>query len=61
MEKRIRKFSNPGEADAADRTYYQSLTPEQRIDILLELVQRGNGESSEGFKRVCRVIKREEG
>ena len=36
-----RIFSSHADADAADRTYYQSLTPQERLDILLTLIERG--------------------
>jgi hypothetical protein len=57
MEKRVRKFSSKEAAEAADRAYYLSLTPQQRMEILFTLNQRQPG-ASEGFKRVCRVVKR---
>ena len=60
MKRTVRKFSSFRESERADREYYYSLTPEQRIDILLELVARYRKEHSdapEGFKRVCRIVK----
>lgn len=60
MKRTVRKFSSFRERDRANRDYYLSLTPEQRIDILLELVERYRNEydeAPEGFKRVCRIIK----
>ncbi len=59
-DKQIRIFASHAEAEAANRAYIQSLTPEQRMDILLELVHEGTDEASEGFKRVCRTFKRGE-
>jgi len=62
MERTIRKFRSFAEAERADREYYRSLTPQQRLDILLELVAtytEGLDEAERGFKRVCRVVKRQ--
>jgi hypothetical protein len=58
METVARKFSSFAESDRADREYYRSLTPEQRLDILLELVARAqDDEAEQGFARVYRVVK----
>jgi hypothetical protein len=54
-------FSSFEEAEAADREYYRSLSPKQRMEILLILRSQFspyNNELTEGFKRVCRIIKR---
>ena len=60
IQKRVRIFASHAEAEAANRAYYRSLTPEQRMDILLDLVREGTDEASKGFKRVYRVLKRGE-
>lgn len=60
MNRTVRKFSSFRESERADRDYYLSLTPQQRIDILLELVARyreEHDEASEGFRRVYRIVK----
>lgn len=59
MEKKIQKFSSFEEAEKAEREYYRSLTPQQRIEILLELIARyrSNDESSERLERVYRIAK----
>jgi hypothetical protein len=54
-------FSSFEEAEAADKEYYRSLTPAQRIEMLLVLRDRYrpySNELTEGFKRVYRVIER---
>lgn len=64
MERVVHKFRSLAESDDADRDYYLSLSPEQRLDILLELIasyQDGQDEATKGFKRVCRVIKLQAG
>ena len=54
----VRKFSSFAESDRANREHYRSLTPEQRVDIVLELVARAQADEIEqGFARVYRVVK----
>jgi hypothetical protein len=61
VEKVIRIFRSFAEADKADFEYYQSLTPEQRLDILGELISLAQpDETKQRLKRVCRVIKLQE-
>ncbi len=60
MEKVVRVFKSFEEAERADREYYRSLTPQQRLDILLELVERGNRDAPQRFERVCRVTQLEQ-
>ena len=59
MKKVVRKFKTHAEADKADREYYRSLTPEERLDILLDLIEQGSDGASEGFKRVYRITELE--
>jgi hypothetical protein len=64
VEREVRKFSSFAESDAADRLYYRSLTPEARVDILLEIIAshlESQGEAAEGFARVHRIIELGEG
>lgn len=61
MDKVVRKFGSFAEAEKADREYYRSLTGQQRLDILLELLasaQDTQDEAAKGFERVYRIIKR---
>ena len=58
MERIVSKFSSHEEAEEADRRYYLSLTPAERLDILLELISRQrdpNDPSSERLERVYRI------
>lgn len=62
VRKVIQRFSSFAERDEANRRYYASLTPQERLDILLELVfghagEAKDGHATEGFQRVYRVIK----
>ena len=60
MERQARKFNSHAEADAADIAYYHGLTPDERLMILLELIERGTDESERRLKRVYRIVKRSE-
>ena len=55
----VRVFKSHEEADRADREYYRSLTPKERVDIVLTLVQR-SGPAAKRFERVCRVVTRKQ-
>jgi hypothetical protein len=58
MERTLRVFRSFEESDKADREYYKSLSPQQRLDLLLELIQQRQGdEAAKGFERVCRIVK----
>lgn len=62
MEKVIQKFESFEEAQASDDRYYASLTPQQRMDILLRLIEQGApaDETQPGLERVYRVTQLEE-
>jgi hypothetical protein len=54
-------FSSFEEAEAADREYERSLSPAERMQILLTLREHFSpydDELTKGFKRVCRIIER---
>ncbi len=48
-------FDSHDEADAADRVYRRSLTPQQRLAILQELILNYYG-PSEGLARVLTIV-----
>lgn len=58
MEKIVQKFNSFEEAEAADRAYYQSLSPDERMQILFEIIYRANNETYPRLERVYRVIER---
>ena len=58
MKKVVRTFRSFEEAEEADREFYRSLTPEQRMEILLELIERGTSGAPSRLERVYRVVKR---
>jgi len=61
VEKVARKFRSFAEADKADREFYQSLLPEQRLEMLCELIATSYpDEIKQRLERVCRVIKLQE-
>ena len=61
VKKTIEVFNSPQEAEEADKEYYRSLSPAERIERLLILRDQFRpypDEVTEGFTRVYRVIKR---
>ena len=58
MERVIRIFKTHEEAAEADREFYRSLTPEQRLEILFQLNETDSPEWAAPMKRVFRVVKR---
>lgn len=46
-------------ADKADVDWYAALSPQERLDMALELIARhheGHDETSAGFARVCHIV-----
>ena len=62
MEKIVRKFKSFDEADQADDDYYRSLSGNQRLAILLELIMPENPDAAsiEQCARVYPLTKQEE-
>ncbi|GAA5482545.1 hypothetical protein [Haloferula sargassicola] len=54
MEKVVVIHRSHWEAEEADNAYYRSLTPEQRLDILLELTRPD--EAQPRLERVYRIV-----
>jgi hypothetical protein len=60
MSRDIRIFSSFDEADRADAEYYASLTPQECLDIQLDLIAAyREATGANEFVRVCRVIRLE--
>ena len=59
MKRTIQKFASFEDADKAEIVYYRSLTPRQRVDLLLDLVAQGqpSDEAERRLKRVYRIVK----
>jgi hypothetical protein len=54
----VAKFTSHQESQEATRLYYQRLSPAERLEILLELIdsfRKESGATSEGFERVYRI------
>jgi len=59
VERVVQVFSSHAEAEAADRAFYGSLSPQERLNLLLELAARYReelGEAAARFERICRVV-----
>jgi hypothetical protein len=59
MERRVRVFHSFEDAERAEDEYYAALTPQQRVDLLIELIAAWTetlGGASEGLARVHRVV-----
>ena len=54
MEKRAKKFRSFSEADKADRDFYKKLTGNERLQILVELLNHG---PEQRLERVSRIVK----
>ena len=53
MERVVRRCRSLAESDEAEQEYYLTLTPEQRLDVPLELVaqyREGLDEAAQGFQ-----------
>ena len=58
-QRELQVFGGFEAADRADDEYYAALAPEERLEILLDLVaayRESIGEASARLERVCRVI-----
>jgi hypothetical protein len=59
VDRAIRTFKSFAEAEAQEHAEYAALSPDERVDILLELIARYReslGEAAEGFERVHRIV-----
>jgi len=55
----VKKFDSFEESESADLAYYRSLTGEQRLEILLDLVKlhmEATGETDKRLERVHRIV-----
>ena len=60
VDSRVARFSSHEDSKKAEREYYRWLTPAQRLEILLELIDRRRDKSdasSERLERVYRIVK----
>jgi len=64
VERVAQLYDSFADADLADDDFYAALTPAERIDILLGIIERYRsslGEAAERFERVCRVAELTQG
>ena len=64
MERVAKVFHSFEEADQADEEYYANLTPQERLDILLDLIEQHRsslGQPEKGFERVYRITELSQG
>ena len=64
MDPVARVFNSHEDADKATREYYRSLTPAQRLDILLELIARvheADPDAQQGIAPVYRIVELSQG
>jgi hypothetical protein len=59
VERRVLILDGFKAADRADAADYRSMTPQQRLDLLLEVIERHReslGEAAARFERVHRIV-----
>ena len=59
MERHVQVFRSFDEAERADDAFYAALTPQQRVDLLLDLMaawMESFGGAAQGLARVHRVV-----
>jgi hypothetical protein len=64
MERVVRIFKQFEDADRADYAYFANLSPDDRVAMLLDIIEnhrRRLGESAERFERACRIVALGEG
>jgi hypothetical protein len=54
VEKTAKKFCSFAEADQADRDFYKKMSGNERLQILVELLNHG---SEQRLERVSRIVK----
>ena len=55
----IEWFSDPQEADEKDRSMYRAMTPQQRLDAMLDLLTRWGHVRERPFERVLEIVELE--
>jgi hypothetical protein len=58
MERVIQVFSSLADADRSEEEYYANLTPSERVEILLDLIEQHRsslGAAANRFERVYRI------
>lgn len=60
IERKITRFDNPAEAEEAVRLHYASMTPQQRLDEMVAMLNRWGKWNERGLERVARFVDRTE-
>jgi hypothetical protein len=58
MDRTVRVFDSHVAAELANRAELAAMTPQARLDLLLQMTKRyreGLGEPADRFERVCRI------
>ena len=58
VEKTAKKFRSFAEADKADRDFYKKLTGNERLQILVELLNHGPEQKLERVSRITQLPRR---
>lgn len=64
MDKVVQQFASFDEADLAEHEAYAAMTPQQRLDVLLDLIagyREALGEAASRFERVHRIVELSQG
>lgn len=65
MDAVVKVFTSHQASAAADRAYYQKMIPQERLDLLVDLIAQYRGnleyENASRFERVYRVTQLREG
>ncbi len=62
MERVAAEFRSQEDAAKADALYYRQLTPQQRLQILMQLIEQAHPDlhaPGQGLQRVYRIVKLE--
>ena len=61
MDRHVEKFDTFEASERAQRRYYRSLSPDERLALLFEIIAshlESTGEADQGLARVHRVVER---
>ncbi len=58
VEKTVKRFSNFAEAEKADREFYKKLTGNERLQILVELLNHAPEQRLERVSRITKLPRR---
>jgi len=57
VERIVTKFASFAEAEKADLRFLKSLSGNQRLQMLLEIIRSHQPDDEQGFERVYRIVK----